>query len=476
MVFSSLLFAYFFLPLTVIVYYISKDRYKNTLLVIASLLFYAYGEPGYVLLMIVSIIMNYSLGVLIGRAGSDEKKTAARNYLVVAILLNTGILYFFKYLNYTLLIFTRISGIDPQIPDIRLPIGISFFTFQAMSYCIDVYRGSVKAQKNPLYVALYISFFPQLIAGPIVRYRTIEEQIMNRMADKDDLAKGIRRFLIGFSKKIILANNIAIIAEGVFKLAPDSCNPVLLWIGSFAYSMQIYFDFSGYSDMAIGLGRMFGFHFEENFNYPYISRTVTEFWRRWHISLSTWFRDYVYIPLGGSRVSVWRNILNLFIVWLLTGIWHGANITFVVWGLMFFVLLVIEKWILKPEKRKKLFFVIWCPVTLLLVNFEWVIFNSDSLRKAAGFIKGMLGMNGNRWEIDPTVIRIMTEYGFFFAAGIICCTPLISGAAKRLTGVLSAKASAAVRITEVVTLCFLFIWSTSFLIMGYHNPFIYFNF
>ncbi len=477
MVFSSLIFSFLFLPIVIIVYYISKEQYRNYILVIASLLFYSYGEPRYVFLMLFSIIMNYSFGLWIDKARSGGRPKAARNLLAADVVVNISLLFVFKYLNYSVLLFNSVTGTDIPDPGIRLPIGISFFTFQAMSYCIDVYRKKVDVQKNLLYVALYISFFPQLIAGPIVRYSTIESEILSRKAGREDLAEGIRRFLLGFSKKIILANNLAVVAEKVFALDPADSNPVFLWIGSLAYTMQIFYDFSGYSDMAIGLGRMFGFHFNENFNYPYISGSITEFWRRWHISLGTWFRDYVYIPLGGSRVPIPRNILNLFIVWLLTGIWHGANLTFVAWGLFYFVLLVIEKWLIKPDKRRsKIVSVPWRIITLLSVNFAWVMFNSASLQSGMAYIKGMLGLYGQKWLMDPAVTTTLRENGFFIVTGIICCTPVISMIVNRFENNPRNRIRTGAGIAVPVVYCFLFLWSVSFLILGFHNPFIYFNF
>ncbi|MCR5734336.1 MAG: MBOAT family protein [Lachnospiraceae bacterium] len=476
MVFSSLIFTFYFLPAVVILYYLAKEKYRNYLLVIASLIFYAYGEPKYVFLMILSIIVNYGFGLWIDRMQEKERDKAARNVLILDVFFNVSVLYIFKYLGYTVTVFNSITGHSLQSPGIALPIGISFFTFQAMSYCIDVYRKKVKVQKNIMYVALYISFFPQLIAGPIVRYSTIEEQIVSRKTDMASFSEGVCRFFLGFSKKIILANNLSVVARDVFAANAAVTDPALLWIGSICYSLQIFFDFSGYSDMAIGLGRMFGFRFDENFNYPYIASSITDFWRRWHISLSSWFRDYVYIPLGGSRVSVPRNILNLFTVWLLTGIWHGANVTFVVWGLFYFVMLVIEKWLIKPSERPTPFKIIWRIVTLLCVNFAWVIFNSSSIKSGLEFIKGMFGIYGNRWFTDHSISVKMGEYGFFMAAAVICSTPLISLIKKKLTELPGNGIKTAIAVISPTILVFLFLWSVSFLILGFHNPFIYFNF
>ena len=369
MVFSSLLFAFFFLPAVMLIYYLAKDKYRNYILLVASLVFYAYGEPRFVLVMIASIFMNYGFAIVIDRLKDSQVKP--KFLLILNVVLNLGILFVFKYLDFAISVTNQVVGTDFHIKNIALPIGISFFTFQALSYVIDVYKKHVEVQKNPLFLALYISFFPQLIAGPIVRYKTIEQQITKRECTIDKFAEGGRRFLLGFCKKVILSNNLSVVAAKVWALVgtTTNVNPVFLWIGSICYSLQIFYDFSGYSDMAIGLGKIFGFEFEENFDYPYISKSVTEFWRRWHISLGQWFRDYVYIPLGGSRVSIIRSILNLLIVWLLTGLWHGASWSFVAWGLGYFGMLVVEKFVIKPEKRSLVFGVIWRIVTLVCVNF-----------------------------------------------------------------------------------------------------------
>ncbi|MCR4740636.1 MAG: MBOAT family protein [Lachnospiraceae bacterium] len=476
MVFSSLIFTFYFLPVVVILYYIVKEKYRNYLLVIASLIFYAYGEPEYVFLMIFSVIVNYFLGLWIDKMQRKERGKAARNILILDIAFNLLLLFIFKYLRFSLTMINTAAGSEIPLPDIALPIGISFFTFQAMSYCIDVYRKKTGVQKNILYVALYISFFPQLIAGPIVRYNTIEKQITDRKETLEDFSAGVCRFFLGFSKKVIIANNLSVLAADIFSRNTAVTSPALLWIGSIAYSLQIFFDFSGYSDMAIGLGRMFGFKFDENFNYPYISSSITEFWRRWHISLSSWFRDYVYIPLGGSRVSVPRNILNLFIVWLLTGIWHGANTTFLVWGMFYFVMLSFEKWIIKPRNRSKLFLVFWRIVTLVSVNLAWVMFNSNTVGKGFEYIKGMFGLYGNKGQSGAMLVHEIREYAVFLGAAVIFSTPLVKVIKTRLEESRIKGVRTAFGIISPTVLVFLFLWSVSFLILGYHNPFIYFNF
>ena len=476
MVFSSLLFTFFFLPLVLFIYFISKNDFRNYILLGASLLFYSYGEPQFVFIMIASIILNYVLALLIDNGRKTNNILLPRVFLIVDIVINIGILFVFKYLDFSVSFINKLFGSNIDMFGIALPIGISFFTFQALSYVIDVYRGTVDVQKNPFYLALYISFFPQLIAGPIVRYSTIEEQITNRKCTLTDFSEGIRRFFLGFCKKVILANNLSVISLEIFEIDQISAvNPLVLWLGAISYSLQIFYDFSGYSDMAIGLGRMFGFKFEENFDHPYISKSITEFWRRWHISLGRWFRDYVYIPLGGSKVSVPRHLLNMFIVWTLTGIWHGADYTFIVWGLWYFLLLVIEKYIVKPEKRKNFIIrLIWQVITLICVNFGWVIFNSANLSSGIQYCMAMAGYFKVPITADPYFISCMREYGIFIISGIIFSTPIANVVSN-----VFAKHKALCTAQSVVTpVCYgiLFLWSVSFLILGVHNPFIYFNF
>lgn len=474
MVFSSTLFTFGFLPIVVLLYYLSKDQYRNYILLAASLLFYSYGEPGFIIIMLLSIFANYFFARGIGSARS---KSLRRVLLAAALIENLGILYIFKYLDFSIAVFNRAFRTEIALFGITLPIGISFFTFQTISYIVDVYRKRVEPQKNIFYVMLYISFFPQLIAGPIVRYSTIADQIEQRTTSLEKFGEGARRFMLGFCKKVILANNLALVAEIPFSAGADvtACSAALLWLGSVSYTLQIFYDFSGYSDMAIGLGKMFGFEFEENFNYPYISKSVTEFWRRWHISLGQWFRDYVYIPLGGSRTGVIRHILNLLLVWALTGLWHGANDTFIAWGLGYFILLVIEKYIIKPETRKwKPLRILWQIVTLACVNFGWVMFNASGIKFGIKYCLGMLGFFGNGFTITAQVTHLCREYGFYIIAGILFATPV--------TKWLRRKAEKAVWIKKAEVIVFplgyllLFLWAVSFLILGAHNPFIYFNF
>lgn len=475
MVFSSLLFTFLFLPILLLLHYLVKGELRNYILLFASLVFYSYGEPHFVFIMLLSIIVNYVIALWIDRNTGAGKPSFAKILLLMDVLFNLGILFIFKYLDFTDSIINRIFRTNIPAFHIALPIGISFFTFQALSYVIDVYRGTTPIQKNPFYLALYISFFPQLVAGPIVRYSTIETQITSRTCTKPLFAEGCRRFLLGFCKKILLANNLSVVAAYVFAQNYAQTSASLLWLGSICYSLQIFYDFSGYSDMAIGLGKLFGFTFEENFNYPYIATSGTEFWRRWHISLSQWFRDYVYIPLGGSKVRVERHILNLFVVWLLTGIWHGANLTFIVWGLGYFVLLVIEKFFVKPEKRaNRILRIFWRIFTLFWVNLSWVMFNSSSLKSGVKYIISMFGFYGNSFAPDPLCMRYVREYGIFLVTGILFSTPIMLTLSRWAD-----KSENAGRIKAILaptTYGILFLWAVSFLILGAHNPFIYFNF
>lgn len=473
MVFSSLKFTFYFLPAVMLVYYLAKEEYRNGILLFASLLFYASGEPTFVFVMIGSILINYFLAGWIDAAKQSRPKHA-KGLLLLAIAMNLLLLYVFKYLDFSISLWNRATGMNLRYFYIALPIGISFFTFQAMSYVIDVYRGTAAMQKNVLDLALYISFFPQLIAGPIVRYTSIAKQLKTRNSTLEKFCSGGKRFILGFAKKVILANNLSVVASEVFSLNITACNPLLLWLGSICYSLQIFYDFSGYSDMAIGLGRLFGFEFEENFCYPYISKSVTEFWRRWHISLGRWFRDYVYIPLGGSRVSISRHILNLFAVWLLTGIWHGASLNFVMWGLFYFLLLVLEKYLVHPEEKTSgIFHGIWQAVTLLCVNFGWVMFNSASVKDGLHYCLGMLGGYGVTPAWSPELIRYLREYGFFIAAGLVFSSPVMPNVKRKI----SAKASVQVLwVPKAAGYAGLFLWAVSYLILGLHNPFIYFNF
>lgn len=385
-VFSDTIFLFVFLPIVFLLYYLSKEGYRNYILLLASLIFYAFGEPRMILLMIISIFFNYffALGI--------EKYTCKKTILITSIIYNLGMLFIFKYLDFSISIFNMLFKTNIKAFEIALPIGISFYTFQSMSYVIDVYTGKAEVQNNIFYLGLYVSLFPQLIAGPIVRYNSVARQINNRKLSLESFGKGSKRFMCGFCKKVILANNLSSVAEYYFSRNPTENCIAGAWIGSICFSLQIFYDFSGYSDMAIGLGKMMGFEFEENFNYPYIARSITDFWRRWHISLSRWFRDYVYIPLGGSRVSVHCHILNLAIVWILTGIWHGADYSFILWGFMYFIALTVEKYVIRPERIKGILFNVCYRILILLyVNFSWVIFNAQGIKRGIKYCLSMVG-------------------------------------------------------------------------------------
>jgi len=477
MLFSSLEFLLLFVPIVYGLYFLFPIRLRNGWLLAASLFFYAWGEPVFVLIMIGSIGLNYVLALRIEEL--EGKAGARRLILIIAVAMNLGILMIFKYMNF---ITESLHRLWPQTASlfpktaIALPIGISFFTFQALSYVIDVYRGTVKAQKNAASLGLYISMFPQLIAGPIVRYATIAEQIDRRQVTFSSFSDGVLRFMMGFNKKVLLANVLAEVADKAFGTAGLSVG--MAWLGAVCYALQILFDFSGYSDMAIGLGKMLGFDFLENFNYPYISRTITEFWRRWHISLGTWFRDYVYFPMGGSRVkSRGRLVLNLAVVWLLTGLWHGAEWTFILWGALYGVVIILEKLTGLPrklEKRPEAVRTLYRVVTLLLILLGWVLFRAENLGAAAQYLCCMFGAAGNPLT-DNVFVFYSREYIVYLLIGLLCCTPVFRRIGERMRKAgkgWSTLADGAGAIGQLV----LFMFSVTMLVMNAHNPFIYFNF
>lgn len=392
MIFASSVFLFWFLPLTLAGYFLIRPDLRNLFLLLMSLIFYAWGEPIYVLLMIGSILLNYTAGVLLHY---QHQKHTRQLILAVCIFGNIGVLFYYKYMNFIInnlnLLFAQIEIQPIAYPHIALPIGISFFTFQAMSYVIDVYRKEADVQLNPINCGLFVALFPQLIAGPIVRYHDVAKQIVSRTVTSHQFASGIQRFIFGLSKKVLLANPLGEVADKIFNVPVNDVTTGMAWLGSVCYTLQIYFDFSGYSDMAIGLGRMFGFEFLENFNYPYVSKTIREFWRRWHISLSNWFRDYLFIPLGGSRVSAFRTYLNLWIVFLLCGLWHGASWNFVIWGALHGAFLVIERtgW---QSVLERLWFPLQHLYALLVVIVGWVFFRSESLTQAIRYLASMIGI------------------------------------------------------------------------------------
>lgn len=475
MSFVSLIFLFLFLPLTLGSYYILRGHrnVQNIVLFITSLFFYAWGEPKFVVVLLLSILFNWLLALLIER---NETKRAKKSFLFVSIAINIGLLFVYKYLGFFLSQINKIETVNIGIREIALPIGISFFTFQALSYVVDVYQGE-KCQRNPLYVGLYISFFPQLVAGPIVRYNSIERQIVNRKESLNGFKYGIERFTQGFAKKVLLANTMALMADKAYALVGNHLTVSFAWLGAIAYSLQIFFDFSGYSDMAIGLGKMFGFDFEENFDSPYISRSITEFWRRWHISLSTWFRDYVYIPLGGNRTgSPVHNYLNLFIVWLLTGIWHGANWTFIVWGLLYFVFLILEKATPYGKFINK-HRIIGHIYTLFVVNLLWVIFRADGIQQASLYIRTMLGLTEADLYSSLTWVYIKENIVYILFA-IAMSANLFVYAGNLIKHYIKNKVWLQI-VTCIAKDAFIilsFAVSVVYIINGTYNPFIYFNF
>ena len=461
MVFSSITFLFYFLPVVLALYYIVPDKYKNIVLLISSLTFYFYGEPVYTLLMIFSIICTYIFGILI-----DKYKNQAKIFLTIFILISVGILIYFKYIDFIIGNINLWLNNKLDFIYVALPIGISFYTFQMISYVVDVYRGHAKVQKNILKLAMYVSLFPQLIAGPIVRYVSIEEQLEKREHSLEKFALGVRRFILGLGKKVLIAN---VLGELVSKFLGTNDNSVLFyWLYAIANMLQIYFDFSGYSDMAIGLGKMFGFEFLENFNYPYIAKSVTDFWRRWHISLSSWFRDYIYIPLGGNRVSKLKWLRNILVVWLLTGIWHGAAWNFIFWGVYFGILLILEKLFLQKilEKMPKFLSRIY---VLLIVMISFIIFSGEGVNQIIANITGLVGI--------PNVALISNESIYYFKSyfivilmGIIGSTPILKNIIK------SSKMQKVINIFEPIYLLFILIISMSYIIDGSFNPFLYFRF
>ena len=480
MLFSSIVFLFFFFPVVFAGYYIlSFSRLaQNVWLFIFSILFYAWGEPVYVLLMLASIVVNWGAGMLVDRY--REKKRWKKICLTAACIYNLSMLVVFKYAGFLALNINAItkSEMFPSI-QIALPIGISFYTFQAMSYVIDVYRQDTRVEKNPFYVGLYVAFFPQLIAGPIVRYNSVAEQIRTRKSSWKKIAVGSSRFVTGLGKKILLSNSMAVLADQIFnwsELGIENFNvPVVMaWVGIVAYTLQIYFDFSGYSDMAIGLGLIFGFKFEENFNYPYIADSISDFWKRWHISLTSWFREYVYFPLGGSRVENRDTMIrNLFVIWLLTGIWHGAEWTFILWGLWHFVFQLAERFLEyhKKVKNKTLMRV----YTMLVVMIGWVMFRAKDLYQANIYLRNMFGISGNSFWNEMTGFLIK-EYAIFFILGILFSTPI----ARRCNELLYEKGMGllgkCLTFLYPVAMAGLFLVCVAFLVRGGYNPFIYFNF
>ena len=461
MLFSSVTFLYYFLPAVLILYFLVPRFLKNAVLLIASLVFYGWGEPKLLGLMIFTILMFYFCGLMIGRSQTQKAK---KLWLTVSIVISIGLLALFKYADFFIDSFNAVTGLSIPLLRLALPVGISFYTFQSLSYTIDVYRGNVPAQKNPVSFGAYVALFPQLIAGPIVRYVDVARELNERQHSWEDFCLGLRRFLVGLGKKILIADNFALLMK-LFRES-EGKSVLFYWLYAVAFMLNIYFDFSGYSDMAIGLGRIFGFKFIENFNYPYLSKSVTEFWRRWHMSLGSWFRDYIYIPMGGNRVSKGRWVFNILTVWMLTGLWHGAAWNFVLWGLMFGIALMIEKWVPGIQKLPN---ALRHGYVLLIVCLSFVLFNADSLSQALSDMGGMFGLAGVPL-VNAESLYYLRSYAPLFVMGFLGATPIIRDTARRI----GEKPYGAV--LEVAMMAVLLIVCSAYLVDGSFSPFLYFRF
>lgn len=475
MVFSSLLFLFRFLPLVLLIYYIMPRKLRNLTLFIASLFFYAWGEPVYVVIMLFSTIVDYTHGRMVNTYIKREQRNKAKWIVASSMIINLCLLGFFKYSDFVIQNINAIFGTDIGLLNLALPIGISFYTFQTMSYTVDVYRGHAKVQKNIISFGTYVALFPQLIAGPIVQYKTIAEQLNHRKETVDQFSDGVIRFVSGLGKKVLLANSIGLLWDQISGMDTATIPVLTAWIGALAYTFQIYFDFSGYSDMAIGLGKMFGFEFLENFNYPYMSKSITEFWRRWHISLGSWFKEYVYIPLGGNRKGLAIQLRNIAIVWLLTGLWHGASWNFVLWGAYFGVLLLIEKVGLLRLLKK-------CPAfvghvyTMFFVIISWVLFAFTDMSKVGNYILSMFGA-GHGFANTET-IYILTNYGVLLILLLLACTDYPRKLVVRLRTYMQEKRAAGYCyiLIENIVLVGICILSIAYLVDSSYNPFLYFRF
>ena len=466
MIFSSIAFLYYFLPVVLALYLITPRPLKNLVLLIASLVFYGWGEPKYVFLMLATVFLGYIFGLLIERF---KGKPLSKVFLALSVISSLAGLGYFKYADFFITNFNNVTGLSIPLLRLALPIGISFYTFQILSYSVDVYRGNVAAQKNPVNLATYVALFPQLIAGPIVRYSDIEKQLTLRQHSFEKINSGCRRFIIGLSKKILLANTLGVLCDTFMQSGDRSV--LYYWLFAFSYMLQIYFDFSGYSDMAIGLGRLFGFEFLENFNYPFISRSITEFWRRWHMSLGSWFRDYVYIPLGGNRVKRMRMLFNIFAVWFLTGFWHGAEWNFVIWGLYFGVLLTLEKFFFlnRLEKHRVLGHI----YVMFFVSVSFMIFSAGNLTDAVSYVGGMFGA-GKIPFVCAEFLYNLKNYGFVLVIAAVGATPIPKIIKKRIDGKI--KNTFFLDTAEILLLVALLLISTGYLADGSFNPFLYFRF
>lgn len=470
MVFSSVMFLFRFLPIFFLIYFLVPGRGKNVILFLGSLIFYAWGEPVYVVLMLFSTVVDYVNGRLIGRF---RGRAQAKFFLVFSVVINLFILCFFKYADFLIQTINNLTGASLPLLNLPLPIGISFYTFQTMSYTIDVYRSKAKVQKSILDFGVYVTMFPQLIAGPIVKYSSVEENLHNRKTDMVGISRGVKRFVAGLAKKALLANTIGELWAVISAMEFESISVFTAWIGIFAFAFQIYFDFSGYSDMAIGLGEIMGFHFPENFNYPYIASSITEFWRRWHISLGSWFREYVYIPLGGNRKGVPRQLLNILIVWTLTGIWHGAGWNFLLWGLWFAFLLMLEKLFLGKvlSRLPKGIGILYNTAAVL---FGWVLFALESPAEIGGYLWAMFRFGSNL--ADSQGLYLFGEYFILFAIALIASTPLPGRIVGRLEKSETGWGIALYRLGEKVVPAILLLLCIAVIVDATFNPFLYFRF
>lgn len=466
MVFSGIEFLYYFLPAVMLIYFLAPKRLKNLMLFVSGLGFYAWGEPIYVVVMVISTAVDYTAGILMSKTEDERKRRAC---LISSVVINLGLLFTFKYSSFAVNTFNSVFRTAIPSPNLPLPIGISFFTFQSMSYTIDLYRRRISVQRSFINFAAYVTCFPQIVAGPIVKYQDIAAELEERRVSISDMSDGVSIFVVGLAKKVLLANNIGIFWSQIKGMDYSTLPALTAWLGIIAFTFQIYFDFSGYSDMAIGLGRMLGFTYPKNFDLPYISKSVSQFWRRWHITLGSWFRDYVYIPLGGSREGKWKTVRNLAIVWLLTGLWHGASINFVLWGAWFGVLIIAEHMGMGKLLEKLPSALSWL-YTMLAVVLGWVLFDTDSISSAFRFIGAMFGAGGSfasgaSWSLLAQA-----------AVSLAICIFFSSGAAKNYIKRIGGQDSKVILVIKPVITAALLIASTAYLVNSTYNPFLYFNF
>ena len=468
MLFSSLTFLFLFLPSVLLSYFLFKNRrYRNTILLIFSMVFYSWGEPVYIFLMLTVVIITYIIGLFIDK--NRQNLQLKKLWLIIGIIATFSFLLYFKYSDFFIGIINNQFNTGVPLLNVALPIGISFYTFQASSYIFDLYKGDVSVQKNPFDLALYVMLFPQLIAGPIVRYETVEKEISNRNESSEAVISGLKRFIVGLSKKVLISNQMALLADSIYGTNISSIGTSAIWIAALAYTFQIYYDFSGYSDMAIGLGKVFGFNFLENFNYPYIATSVTDFWRRWHISLSTWFKDYVYFPMGGNRVSIPRHIFNLLVVWILTGFWHGANFNYIFWGLFYGIILIIEKYILSRIKIIIPNYLRWF-FTFIIVVIGWVIFRIEDLSLLVQIIPKMFNGSASDYNAIMYTSDSIFYAMLYFIPAIIFAGPWMGNFIKNTNSKIGFQALSNIVLLFLFALCIVFLTSSSY------NPFIYFKF